>query len=181
MQGKTILWLKSFMRLWRAFPRTSSQMSCWFLFPDCGVVLGFWFLVDLAPGDRKEVWGTSKIPLGAALDSSHSSQCQAGETTSPFLQILCQPASPAPPEPAWHTQGSTSSILSPLISPLWSFTLVVTIRSPSLVAGVYEGKSIHDVTVSQVFNFNPLWGAVVRVQAHRLLIYLQIRLSESGS
>lgn len=174
------------MRLCRAFPRTSLKMSCCLLAPDCGVV----FLVESGAVQlqemREKVEAHPKPWVAAALDTSRSSQCQGDKTTSPFLQILChhswrgQPVPPAPPEPTWQSQGSTTRILSPLIFPVQSLIPVVTIRNPSFVAGVYEGKSICVVTFSQVFIFNPLWGAVVRIQARRLLIYLQLRLSESG-
>lgn len=132
----------AFMRLWRAFPRTSSQMSCWFLFP----VRLFWgFLVDSAPGYGREVWGTSKSPLGSSC-SGHQSLIPV----SSWWNNLTFPADPLPPEleraasvscSFRATQGSSTRILSPLIFPVQSLTLVVTIRSPSFVVGVYEGKS----------------------------------------
>lgn len=127
----------------------------------------------------KSLWGA------AALDTSHSWQCQADETSSPLLQILChqswrgQPVPAAPAEPGQHHQDPLSPGVSSLISSLVSFSSCHH-QKPFIHGRCHKGKSICVVTFSQVFNFNPLWGAVAQVQAHRLLIYLQLRLSESG-
>lgn len=177
----------AFTRLWRAFPRTSLQMSCCFLFPDCEV--GFYGRKwgNSAPGDGRKDWGTSKaLWAAAALDTSPSSRCQVDKITSPFLQILCyqswrgQPVSPAPSEPTWQSQGSTTRILPPLY---FQFSLLFQL-SPSEAlhswqVSVKENPPVLSLS-HKLFIFNPLWGAVPRLQAHRLLIYLQLKLSESG-
>lgn len=79
-------------------------MSCWFLVLDCEV--GFIFFGWKWSDQLQEMGGKfgahpKSLWEAAALDTSHSFQCQAGKTTSPLLQILChqnwgeQPVSPA--------------------------------------------------------------------------------------
>lgn len=83
----------AFTRLWRAFPRTSLQMSCCFLFPDCEVGF-FWLKVGRFSSRR---WEKRLGHIQSPLDSS----CSGHQSLTPVsgrYNNLTFPADPLPPE-----------------------------------------------------------------------------------
>lgn len=118
----------AFTRLWRAFPRTSLQMSCCFLFPDCEV--GFFLVKSEAiqlqgmgekigahpkPSEQQLLWTPVPHPSVRWIKQLHLScrsfAIRAGEGSQCLLLLQSQPgrAREAPP-------GSCLPCISSLVS-----------------------------------------------------------------
>lgn len=127
------------------------------------------------PSEQQLLWTPVPHPSVRWIKQLHLScrsfATRAGEGSQCLLLLQSQPgrAREAPPGSClpWYFQFSLLFQLSPSEA-LHSWQVSVKENPPVLSLS------------HKLFIFNPLWGAFPRLQAHRLLIYLQLKLSESG-
>lgn len=169
--------------------QTCREMSC------CSVLLGreIVLLVDaggiqpVAPGDGGRCWGTSRALWTQLLGTAaHSSQQQASSTTSSFLELLgrrqavllCQSQLVR----SRAGKASSTSTAAPCTFLLWFHSSGCHRRKP-LIRGRFLCWKTHlccFFLFSQIFIFNPLHWAIPWAQPRRLLIRLQLSISQSG-